>query len=257
MCSSMWRWMTSVAGVLGSGMRSRLSEPHAGSNGEAVNCVRTQWKGACARQVGVFEMTDSGLAAVANPSALFLRDRALAPNTSSAVTVAVEGTRPLLLEVQALCSPVHQARACCLPWLLASGQSSVTPAHPCCAMQWAQRPLLPYASARPCTRGMCTSKSPPNVLVAHRCKVLASQARVSPGARARVVHDMNGHGRLMYSAGRAGWRAAGARAQRSEGQPAEPDPGGAVQACAHAPLQGAPPCLLHTTGTVVSRMPVA
>ena len=64
-----------------------------------------------AAQVGVFEMTDAGLAAVANPSALFLRDRALAPNTSSAVTVAVEGTRPLLLEVQALCSPVHQARA--------------------------------------------------------------------------------------------------------------------------------------------------
>ena len=64
----------------------------------------------CAAQVGVFEMTDAGLAAVANPSALFLRDRALAPNTSSAVTVAVEGTRPLLLEVQALCSPVHQAR---------------------------------------------------------------------------------------------------------------------------------------------------
>ncbi|KAK9843738.1 hypothetical protein WJX81_004492 [Elliptochloris bilobata] len=59
-------------------------------------------------EVGVFEMTDSGLVAVANPSALFLRDRALAPNASSAVTVAVEGTRPLLLEVQALCSPVHQ-----------------------------------------------------------------------------------------------------------------------------------------------------
>ncbi len=61
-------------------------------------------------QVGVFEMTEGGLAAVANPSALFLRDRALAPNASSAVTVAMEGTRPLLLEVQALCSPVHQAR---------------------------------------------------------------------------------------------------------------------------------------------------
>lgn len=64
----------------------------------------------CAPQVGVFEMTDGGLAAVANPSALFLRDRDLAPNVSSAVTVAMEGTRPLLLEVQALCSPVHQAR---------------------------------------------------------------------------------------------------------------------------------------------------
>ena len=55
-------------------------------------------------------MTEGGLVAVANPSALFLRDRTLAPNVSSAVTVAMEGTRPLLLEVQALCSPVHQAR---------------------------------------------------------------------------------------------------------------------------------------------------
>ena len=60
--------------------------------------------------MGGFEITEGGLAAVANPSALFLRDRALAPNASSAVTVAMEGTRPLLLEVQALCSPVHQVR---------------------------------------------------------------------------------------------------------------------------------------------------
>ncbi|EIE18597.1 DNA repair protein rada [Coccomyxa subellipsoidea C-169] len=59
-------------------------------------------------EVGVFQMEESGLQAVANPSALFLSDRQMARNASSAVTVAMEGTRPLLMEVQALTSPVHQ-----------------------------------------------------------------------------------------------------------------------------------------------------
>ena len=59
-------------------------------------------------QVGVFEMKEEGLVAVPNPSASFLGDRTLSANASSAVTVMIEGTRPLLLEVQALCSPVHQ-----------------------------------------------------------------------------------------------------------------------------------------------------
>ena len=62
-------------------------------------------------QVGVFEMKEEGLVAVPNPSASFLGDRTLSANASSAVTVMIEGTRPLLLEVQALCSPVHQV--CC------------------------------------------------------------------------------------------------------------------------------------------------
>ncbi len=71
-------------------------------------------------QVGVFQMEESGLQAVANPSALFLSDRHMARNASSAVTVAMEGTRPLLMEVQALTSPVHQVSpppiyARCLP----------------------------------------------------------------------------------------------------------------------------------------------
>ena len=62
-------------------------------------------------QVGVFEMKEEGLVAVPNPSASFLGERTLSANASSAVTVMIEGTRPLLLEVQALCSPVHQV--CC------------------------------------------------------------------------------------------------------------------------------------------------
>ncbi|MGZ5934219.1 MAG: DNA repair protein RadA [Rhizomicrobium sp.] len=52
-------------------------------------------------EIGVFEMTGKGLAEVANPSALFLGDR---NNTSpgTAVFAGLEGTRPLLVEIQAL-----------------------------------------------------------------------------------------------------------------------------------------------------------
>ena len=52
-------------------------------------------------EIGVFEMTGRGLAEVANPSALFLGDRnSISPG--AAVFAGLEGTRPLLVEVQAL-----------------------------------------------------------------------------------------------------------------------------------------------------------
>src|SRR6202000_1506099 len=55
-------------------------------------------------EIGVFEMTGKGLAEVANPSALFLGDRSsLSPGT--AVFAGLEGTRPLLMEIQALTAP--------------------------------------------------------------------------------------------------------------------------------------------------------
>jgi len=55
-------------------------------------------------EIGVFEMTDTGLQEVSNPSALFLGDRQ--ENVSgTAVFAGIEGTRPLLVEVQALISP--------------------------------------------------------------------------------------------------------------------------------------------------------
>jgi DNA repair protein RadA/Sms len=54
-------------------------------------------------ELGVFEMTGAGLRAVPNPSALFLAERpANAPG--SAVLCCIEGSRPLLVEVQALVS---------------------------------------------------------------------------------------------------------------------------------------------------------
>jgi DNA repair protein RadA/Sms len=52
-------------------------------------------------EIGVFRMTDRGLVPVANPSELFLGDR-LRNASGTAVTALLEGTRPVLLEVQAL-----------------------------------------------------------------------------------------------------------------------------------------------------------
>lgn len=54
-------------------------------------------------EVGVFEMTEKGMVPVANPSELFLAERL--PNAAgSAIAVPLEGSRPLLVEVQALAS---------------------------------------------------------------------------------------------------------------------------------------------------------
>jgi len=54
-------------------------------------------------EIGVFEMTDRGLAEVANPSALFLAERR-GHIAGSAVFAGMEGSRPVLLEIQALLS---------------------------------------------------------------------------------------------------------------------------------------------------------
>ena len=55
-------------------------------------------------EIGVFEMTGAGLAEVSNPSALFLSERGKA-NPGSAVFAGIEGTRPVLTEIQALVTP--------------------------------------------------------------------------------------------------------------------------------------------------------
>jgi DNA repair protein RadA/Sms len=55
-------------------------------------------------EIGVFEMAAEGLREVANPSELFLGDR-LASAPGSAVFAGVEGTRPILVEIQALVVP--------------------------------------------------------------------------------------------------------------------------------------------------------
>jgi DNA repair protein RadA/Sms len=55
-------------------------------------------------EIGVFEMKESGLAEVANPSELFLAERP-ADATGSVVVSSLEGTRPIMAELQALVAP--------------------------------------------------------------------------------------------------------------------------------------------------------
>ena len=56
-----------------------------------------------ATEVGIFEMRGEGMVEVADPSGIFLTDRTHRA-TGAAVTISLEGTRPLLVEVQALAS---------------------------------------------------------------------------------------------------------------------------------------------------------
>ncbi|MCD1626360.1 DNA repair protein RadA [Seohaeicola saemankumensis] len=70
-----------------------------------------------ADEIGVFEMTGAGLSEVVNPSALFLSERGQ-PSPGSVVFAGVEGTRPLLVEFQALVapSPHSQPRRSVVGW---------------------------------------------------------------------------------------------------------------------------------------------
>ena len=59
-----------------------------------------------ANEIGVFEMNDSGLAEVFNPSEIFLTQRSMEV-PGSVVVSCMEGTRPILVEIQALVSPTN------------------------------------------------------------------------------------------------------------------------------------------------------
>ena len=63
-----------------------------------------------ADEIGVFEMTGGGLSEVGNPSALFLSERG-EPSPGSVVFSGIEGTRPVLVEFQALVAPSPHAQA--------------------------------------------------------------------------------------------------------------------------------------------------
>jgi len=73
------------------------SEP--GSRFRVVRAVKNRF--GAANEIGVFAMADEGLKEVRNPSAIFL-SRPELPVPGSVVTVAREGSRPLLVELQAL-----------------------------------------------------------------------------------------------------------------------------------------------------------
>ncbi|MFL4470886.1 DNA repair protein RadA [Tateyamaria armeniaca] len=62
-----------------------------------------------AEEIGVFEMTGAGLAEVTNPSALFLSERGT-PSPGSVVFAGIEGTRPVLCELQALVAPTPHSQ---------------------------------------------------------------------------------------------------------------------------------------------------
>ncbi len=74
-------------------------ENDAGSRYRAIRAVKNRF--GAANELGVFAMTERGLKEVRNPSAIFLA-REGPPSAGSVVTVLREGTRPLLIEVQAL-----------------------------------------------------------------------------------------------------------------------------------------------------------
>jgi DNA repair protein RadA/Sms len=59
-------------------------------------------------EIGVFEMCQTGLQEIANPSSLFLSEREN-PVSGSAVLAGIEGTRPILIEMQALVAPSTMA----------------------------------------------------------------------------------------------------------------------------------------------------
>ena len=81
-----------------------------GDTGTRFRCIRTiKNRYGAVNELGVFAMDERGLREVTNPSALFL-SRHERPVAGAAVTVTREGTRPLLVEVQALVDGSHLAQ---------------------------------------------------------------------------------------------------------------------------------------------------
>ena len=77
-------------------------EAETGRDFRILRAVKNRF--GAAHEIGVFEMTASGLAEVANPSSLFLTDNE-SPVSGASVFAGMEGTRPVLVEIQALVSP--------------------------------------------------------------------------------------------------------------------------------------------------------
>ncbi|NDG83545.1 MAG: DNA repair protein RadA [Proteobacteria bacterium] len=76
-----------------------------GDSGQTMRLLRTvKNRFGNTNELGVFEMTSDGLVDVANPSALFLSERK-EQAMGTAIVATLEGSRPLLVELQALCVP--------------------------------------------------------------------------------------------------------------------------------------------------------
>ncbi|MEE4243461.1 MAG: DNA repair protein RadA [Desulfopila sp.] len=82
-----------------------------GDRSHAFRILRTQKnRFGSTNEIGVFEMKEEGLVEVTNPSEIFLAERPL-DVAGSVVIPSVEGTRPILVEVQALVSPTNLGTA--------------------------------------------------------------------------------------------------------------------------------------------------
>ncbi|MBE0583056.1 MAG: DNA repair protein RadA, partial [Desulfofustis sp.] len=82
-----------------------------GERSHAFRIVRTvKNRFGSTNEIGVFEMKEEGLVPVTNPSELFLAERPL-DVAGSVVLASLEGTRPILVEVQALVSPTNLGTA--------------------------------------------------------------------------------------------------------------------------------------------------
>jgi DNA repair protein RadA/Sms len=77
-------------------------------NHRIIRAVKNRF--GAANEVGVFEMTGRGLMPVLNPSGLFLNERPVGVS-GSVVTACIEGTRPMLVELQALVTSTKYATA--------------------------------------------------------------------------------------------------------------------------------------------------
>jgi DNA repair protein RadA/Sms len=77
-------------------------EAEAGQSYRLLRAVKNRF--GSSRELGVFEMEGDGLREVANPSSLFLSDRK-EPVSGTAIAASMEGSRPILVELQALVAP--------------------------------------------------------------------------------------------------------------------------------------------------------
>jgi DNA repair protein RadA/Sms len=83
-------------------------EGQADSRFRAIRAIKNRF--GAVNELGIFAMTDSGLKEVANPSAIFL-SKSQVPMPGSAIMVTWEGSRPMLVEVQALLDEAHGQQA--------------------------------------------------------------------------------------------------------------------------------------------------
>ena len=82
-------------------------EGDSGSRFRIIRAIKNRF--GAVNELGVFAMSDKGLKAVSNPSSIFL-SRHEEPVPGGVITVAREGTRPLLIEVQALVAESHMGQ---------------------------------------------------------------------------------------------------------------------------------------------------